>query len=746
MPRNQDVWMRRCFREKGLLLLVFDSEKIEYVKNAQKRLPCLKWKRNKITELIRNLKKLAKRTRKKLCKDQDSETGGVQQCLRKNLSQVSEKCKKQLERQDIEDANDLRLQLPVYRACLADKQKFCKDIPAGEGRALQCLMENHMKKGFSQECNQEIVKLLFKRIKNIKLDPQLTKVCGKDINITCGFNILDGEFKEDEVLKCLQDKKDNLIGAHCKEYIHNLEVEEFADIQLNVPLAEACHDDRKQYCPQVPPGSARVISCLQEHRQDLSATCKATLFDQEVSMAEDIDFKYPMKQACQLEISKFCQDVPSGHARIVRCLQENMDKEGFTMECKEEVQKDEQRSSMDYRLNYRLESACEKDTKALCSDACTQSESSTNCGGRVLRCLTEKLDDIKQSECQKEVMYFIKMEITDFRNDLTLAEECRNDVDKFCVNVEKGVGKVHRCLRDHLKDLSETCRDEEMKLMQLQSRDVRLQPTLMKACQSEMYMFCQKVQPGGGRVFRCLQRSLGESQFSAECAQEVMARGELMQTDYKFDYGLKTNCKEDVGSFCKEAVSGPHKAANVLKCLINNYASLQEGCAREISRAVRMALWTYKPNGVITGVCDADVNATCANVADNSRKKAFGIGVIGRCLSKQAASGATFQQDECKNLVLMTVPQDVDSMYGSVDTVSIVQKLQEFEQQLGSEGRLVQQGRITGFSSIAFGGWLLLGMLVALIGVIFAMIMVGVRNIFSKTIVMKPGQFKDGAV
>ncbi len=37
-------------------------------------------------------------------------------------------------------------------------------------------------------------------------------------------------------------------------------------------------------------------------RQELSYECKATLFDQEVRMAESIDFQFPMKKACSQDI------------------------------------------------------------------------------------------------------------------------------------------------------------------------------------------------------------------------------------------------------------------------------------------------------------------------------------------------------------------------------------------------------------------------------------------------------------
>ncbi len=42
-----------------------------------------------------------------------------------------------------------------------------------------------------------------------------------------------------------------------------------------------------------------LASC---RRQELSYECKATLFDQEVRMAENIDFQFPMKKACSQDI------------------------------------------------------------------------------------------------------------------------------------------------------------------------------------------------------------------------------------------------------------------------------------------------------------------------------------------------------------------------------------------------------------------------------------------------------------
>ena len=65
-------------------------------------------------------------------------------------------------------------------------------------------------------------------------------------------------------------------------------------------------------------GSARVIRCLQDNRNKLSSKCTAAFFDHEVRMAEDIDFKYPLKKSCSWEMSNFCKDIPHGPARVIR--------------------------------------------------------------------------------------------------------------------------------------------------------------------------------------------------------------------------------------------------------------------------------------------------------------------------------------------------------------------------------------------------------------------------------------------
>jgi Golgi apparatus protein 1 len=153
-----------------------------------------------------------------------------------------------------------------------------------------------------------------------------------------------------------------------------------------------------------------------------------------------------------------------------------------------------------------------------------------------------------------EVMYFIKMEVNDFRNDVILAEACRNDVTQFCAKVEPGKGRVHQCLRDNRQQLSAACKDEERKLNIIQSENIELRPRLKAMCKEERSVYCQSVAPGKGRVVRCLQENLDKAGFSQACRSELNRRQLQRMTDYRLDFGVASYCKTDITEVRDESI------------------------------------------------------------------------------------------------------------------------------------------------------------------------------------------------
>ena len=51
---------------------------------------------------------------------------------RDHVGQVSWECQEELFRQEVENADDIRLSFRLIKKCMGDKKKFCKDVKPGQ--------------------------------------------------------------------------------------------------------------------------------------------------------------------------------------------------------------------------------------------------------------------------------------------------------------------------------------------------------------------------------------------------------------------------------------------------------------------------------------------------------------------------------------------------------------------------------------------------------------------------------------
>lgn len=93
-----------------------------------------------------------------------------------------------------------------------------------------------------------------------------------------------------------------------------------------------------------------------------------------------------------------------------------------------------------------------------------------------------------------------------------IAQACKGDAQALCKDVQPGQGRVMRCLVDHKDKLSAACQQE---LAEAESRH---------PCMKDMERLCKGVQPGGGRIMTCLKQH--ESQLSQECKAHQASHGE----------------------------------------------------------------------------------------------------------------------------------------------------------------------------------------------------------------------------
>ena len=120
---------------------------------------------------------------------------------------------------------------------------------------------------------------------------------------------------------------------------------------------EVCADDIRQLCPDVKPGSSRVVECLQKNKARVSAACGARL-DASHQKAKALIEEFG--RSCRMDVDRFCPGVDPGGGRVLGCLRQHQSE--LSPPCQGEMNR-----IADARDRVAtLRSACRADAETLC--------------------------------------------------------------------------------------------------------------------------------------------------------------------------------------------------------------------------------------------------------------------------------------------------------------------------------------------------------------------------------------------
>ena len=91
---------------------------------------------------------------------------------------------------------------------------------------------------------------------------------------------------------------------------------------------------------------------------------------------------------------------------------------------------------------------------------------------------------------------------------------CLKDAKAQCPGVQAGGGAIKDCLKTHIKDLSDDCKAELVKVVNA------------KACAADAKQFCADVKPGEGRLEACMKAHVHEVSDACKVAMVNAAAGE----------------------------------------------------------------------------------------------------------------------------------------------------------------------------------------------------------------------------
>jgi len=89
---------------------------------------------------------------------------------------------------------------------------------------------------------------------------------------------------------------------------------------------------------------------------------------------------------------------------------------------------------------------------------------------------------------------------------------CMDEIDKFCKDVPPGKGELLLCLSKRKPELSQLCSDK------IEKHLVRMEEA-RRVCAADMEKFCPGVEPGQGRLLKCMKPQLDK--LSPACREQV---------------------------------------------------------------------------------------------------------------------------------------------------------------------------------------------------------------------------------
>lgn len=120
---------------------------------------------------------------------------------------------------------------------------------------------------------------------------------------------------------------------------------------------DPCADDVRQFCPDVKPGSARIVSCLRENAARVSVACRERL-DADALKARRLVEEFG--RSCQADVNQFCAGVDPGGGRVLGCLGQHQ------LELSSSCQAEINRLAEARERISAFKTACRADVESLC--------------------------------------------------------------------------------------------------------------------------------------------------------------------------------------------------------------------------------------------------------------------------------------------------------------------------------------------------------------------------------------------
>uniref|UniRef100_A0A8C2IP22 Golgi apparatus protein 1 n=1 Tax=Cyprinus carpio TaxID=7962 RepID=A0A8C2IP22_CYPCA len=553
--------------------------------------------------------------------------GEVIACLEKGLVSeaeeqpgqytIKEDCKKSIMRVAELSSDDFHLDRHLYFACREDREHFCENTPAGEGKVYKCLFNHKFEESMSEKCKDALSTRQKLIAQDYKVSYSLAKACKPDLRkYRCNMDTAMPRAREAKLsylLLCLGAAvhRGQTVSGECQGEMLDYRRMLMEDYSLSPEIVLHCRGEIDTHCSGLH-HKGRTLHCLMRVSRDkgiLEGHCQKALqtLIQETDPGADYRIDRALNEACESVIQTACKHIRNGDPMILSCLMEHLYTDKMVEDCEHRLLELQYFISRDWRLDPILYKKCQNDAARICHTHGWNETSEFMPPGAVFSCLyrhayrtemqgrrgsseTSEVSLNLSRDCKTEVQRILHQRALDVKLDPELQQRCMTDLGKWC-SEKIEPGQELECLQYHLDDLVPNCRDVVGNLTELESEDIQIEALLIRACEPVIQSYCHEVadnQIDTGDLMECLVANKHQKEMNEKCAVGVTHFQLIQMKDFRFSYKFKMACKEDVLKLCPNI----KKKVDVVICLSTTVRNdtLQEGREQRVSMKCRKQL------------------------------------------------------------------------------------------------------------------------------------------------------------
>ncbi|XP_029697019.1 Golgi apparatus protein 1 isoform X2 [Takifugu rubripes] len=585
--------------------------------------------------------------------------GEVIACLEKGLVREAEQqlgahairdqCKKAIMRVAELSSDDFHLDRYLYFSCREDRERFCENVLAGEGRVYKCLFNHKFEEAMSERCREALTTRQKLIAQDYKVSYSLARSCKSDLRkYRCNAENNMPRAREARLsylLLCLESAvhRGRVVSGECQGEMMDYRRMLMEDFSLSPEIVLHCRSEIEGHCSGLH-RKGRTLHCLMRvSRGDIDANCQMAVqtLIQEADPGADYRIDRALSEACESVIQTACKHIRTGDPMILSCLMEHLYTDKMVEDCEHRLLELQYFIARDWKLDPILYKKCQGDASRLCHTHGWNETSEMMPPGAIFSCLyRHAYRSVEQGrrlsrDCKVEVQRILHQRALDVKLDPELQRRCMTDLGKWC-SEKTEAGQELECLQDHLEDLVPDCREVVGNLTELESEDIQMEALLMRACEPVIQGHCHEVadnQIDSGDLMDCLVQNKHQKEMNDKCVVGVTHFQLIQIKDFRFSYKFKTACKEDVLKLCPNI----KKKVDVVMCLSTMVRNdtLQEVKEQRVSLKCRKQLRVeevemsedIRLDPELYDSCRQDISRLCQNVA-------FGNAQVIECLKE----------------------------------------------------------------------------------------------------------------